>query len=376
MGAGGGPWRAVARVDTGALRHNLREARRLAGPGVQVWPAVKADAYGHGLEEVARVLEEEGVDGFCVATVEEAAELASVCPQTPRLVLGALLPDEIPGVIETLPEVLICDLAFAADLSRAARSAGRTVNVHLKVDTGMGRLGVRPEDAVPAAAALERLPGIRLRGIMTHYPCSDEEDLSFSREQTALFSRICDDVCGAIGRRLLRHAANSGAILGLPEARFDAVRPGIMLYGSYPGPGAARSADLRPVMTLAGRITFLKDVPPGTAVSYGRTWVARRPSRIATAGIGYGDGLPRRLSGNGYALVRGKRAPIAGRVCMDMTMLDVTDIPGVTVGDEAVFWGVQGGSVVRCDELAWRLGTIPYELTCQLTPRVRREHLR
>lgn len=371
-----GSFRAVARVDLGSLRHNLREARRLAGPGVQIWPAVKADAYGHGLVPVALALQEEGVEGFCVATVEETALLASACPDTPRLVLGALLPDEIAALLETSSQTVVCDLAFASDLSRAAASAGRVVGVHLKVDTGMGRLGVRPEQAVETALALDALPGIRLQGIMTHYPCSDEEDLSFSREQTARFSRICDDVIGAIGRPLLRHAANSGAILGLPEGRFDAVRPGIMLYGSYPGPGASPSARLRPVMTLAARVVFLKDVPAGSTVSYGRTWVAKRPSRIATVSIGYGDGLPRRLSNNGLALVRGMEAPIAGRVCMDMTMLDVTDIPGVRVGDEAVFWGVQRESVLRCDELAWRLGTIPYELTCQVTARVQRVNLR
>ncbi len=367
--------RAVARVDTAALRHNLREARRLAGPGVGVWPAVKADGYGHGLQIVAKALEEEGVDGFCVATVEEAASLAALCPGTPRLVLGALLPEDIPGLLETGAAAVVCDLAFAEELSRAAVSAGRRVEAHLKVDTGMGRIGVRPEQAVEAALALERLPGIRLQGIMTHYPCSDERDLSFSRRQTALFSSLCEDVRRALGRPLYRHAANSGAILGLPEARFDAVRPGIMLYGSYPGPDAARTADLRPVMTLAARITFLKDVPPGASVSYGRTWVADRLSRIATVSIGYGDGLPRRLSNNGKALVRGMEAPVAGRVCMDMTMLDVTGIPGVCVGDEAVFWGVQGDSVLRCDELAWELGTIPYELTCQVTARVPRAPL-
>ncbi|MEJ5296453.1 MAG: alanine racemase [Armatimonadota bacterium] len=371
-----GSFRAVARVDLGSLRHNLREARRLAGPGVQIWPAVKADAYGHGLVPVALALQEERVEGFCVATVGEAALLASACPHIPRLVLGALLPGEIAALLETSSETVVCDLAFASDLSRAAASAGKVVDVHLKVDTGMGRLGVRPEQAVETALALDALPGIRLRGIMTHYPCSDEKDLSFSREQTARFARICDDVIRAIGRPLLRHAANSGAILGLPEGRFDAVRPGIMLYGSYPGPGAAPSAQLRPVMTLAARIVFLKDVPAGSTVSYGRTWVAKRPSRIATVSIGYGDGLPRRLSNNGFALVRGMEAPIAGRVCMDMTMLDVTDIPGVRVGEEAVFWGVQRESVLRCDELAWRLGTIPYELTCQVTARVPRVHLR
>ncbi len=207
---------------------------------------------------------------------------------------------------------------------------------------------------------------------MTHYACADSSDLRGAQRQTEVFAEVCRAAVARTGRPLMRHAANSAALIAMPQSRFDAVRPGIMLYGSYPSEALARAVELRAVMTLSAPVVFLKDVPAGTPISYGHTWTAKRPSRIATVAIGYGDGLPRRLSSGGSALVRGTSAPIAGRVCMDQTMLDVTDVPDVAVGDEAVFWGGQGDAEIRCDGVAWSIGTIPYELTCQVTPRVPR----
>lgn len=367
--------RAKAVVDLAALQRNFREARRLAGPAVQVWPAVKANAYGHGAREAAESLIAAGADGFCVATPEEAAEIASMASGLPVLILGAFHPEDAQQIVTCGCEAAVVDTRSALQLSSVAGRAGHRVRVHLKVDTGMGRVGVVPGGAVQAAVAVSRMPGLDLAGLMTHFPTSDEPDLSVARTQIETLAGIGEQIRSALGRTLLLHAANSGALLALPEARFNAVRPGIMLYGAFPSPDAARSASLDPVMTLASRIVFLKTVPAGASVSYGRTWTAGRQSTIATVTIGYGDGLPRALSNRGYALVRGRRAPIVGRVCMDATLLDVTDIPGVALGDEAVFWGRQGDVLLHVEEAAVLAGTIPYELTCQVTARVPRVYV-
>ncbi len=364
--------RARAVIDLGALRNNFNQARRLAGSGVEIWPAVKANAYGHGAMQVTAALAEAGADGFCVATPLEALEITSSAHSRPVLVLGVICPGEIPSILECGAEVTIASLDLACRLSAEARAGGCTVHVHVKVDTGMGRIGFRPEEAADAAEAIAQLPGLALKGMMTHYACADSADLSDAQRQTIVFADVCHAAIARIGRPLVRHAANSAALLTLPQSRFDAVRPGIMLYGSYPSDALARPADLRAVMTLSAPVVFLKDVPDGTPISYGHTWTAKRPSRIATVAIGYGDGLPRRLSSAGSALIRRTAAPIAGRVCMDQTMLDVTDVPEVAVGDEAVFWGGQEDAEIRCDGVAWSIGTIPYELTCQVTPRVPR----
>ena len=375
MPVAGSARRARAIIDLGAARHNLGEIRRLAGPDVKVMPAVKADAYGHGAVPLTRAFAQAGADGFCVATPEEGVEIREAAGGRPVLLLGITPPEDVPAIVESGVQVVAPDVRFAELLSRAAVAAGRTVGVHLKVDTGMGRIGVQADGAVELARMLEALPGLDLVGVMTHFPTSDSEDLTFARQQFGLFKRVCGDVCAAVGRGLLRHCANSGAILQMPEAHLDAVRPGIIVYGCYPSDVRPAGVALQPVMSLAARIVFLKDVPAGFSVSYGRTWRTERPSRIATVSIGYGDGLPRLLSSRGQAIVRGHLAPIAGRVCMDQTMLDVTDVEDVQMGDEVIFWGRGQDAVLPCEDVAALCGTIPYELTCGVAPRVPREYI-
>lgn len=363
--------RARALVDLDAVQHNLREVRRLVGPGPRIWPAVKANAYGHGAVPVTHALAQAGADGFCVATPEEALEIRSAAGDLPILLLGAGCDDDIPGILESGAETVVADPEWAHHLSAAAERAGVTVAVHIKLDTGMGRIGVLPDAVVSFARTISELPGLHPKGLMTHFPSSDEVDLTHTRQQVSLLRDAAQKLQSTFGWELICHGANSGAILGLPESHLDAVRPGIMIYGCRPASSAA-PANLLPVMTLSARIVLVKSVQPGDTVSYGRTWTAARPSIIATCSIGYGDGLPRKLSNIGRALVRGQSVPVAGRVCMDQTMLDVTDVPGVKVGDEAVFWGEQNGNHLDCLEVAEGIGTIPYELTCQLTQRVPR----
>ncbi len=346
--------------------------RGLVGPFCQIWPAVKANAYGHGACPVVRALVGEGADGFCVATPEEAEEIASCAQGRPVLLLGAFLEEDAEAAIASGAQSAVADVLQAKELSRAAVRLHKTVCVHLKIDTGMGRIGVRPESAAEAALAIDRMSGLRLAGLMTHFASADMADLSRAREQLRIFTDSSESIYRALGRKLILHCANSGAVLSLPHSNLSCVRPGIMLYGSFPSPECVRSADLQPVMTLRSRVVFLKDVSQGESVSYGHTWTAARPSRIATVSLGYGDGLPRRLSNRGVALIREQRAPIAGRVCMDQTMLDVTDIGGVELGDEVVFWGVQGGSELRLEEVAKQIEGSPYELMCSVASRVER----
>lgn len=367
--------RARALIDLDAVRHNFHEVRCLTGKAVKIWPAVKSNGYGHGAVPVVRALVEAGADGFCVATPEEAQEIGPVSGGMPVLLLGAAYTEDIPSILALGVETTIVDVSFAQELSMHACKSGRRVRVHLKMDTGMGRIGVPTDSAVEVACEINRLPGLELVGLMTHFPSSDERDLTFAWSQAALFNEVCNTIQCLTKQHLNRHAANTGAILGLPDAYFDTVRPGIMIYGCFPSSEVVRSANLQPVMTLSSRISFLKDTPAGMSVSYGRTWTTRRPSKIATVNIGYGDGLPRSLSNKGVALVHGQNVPIVGRVCMDQTMLDVTDIPTVSIGDDVVFWGKQGDTVLHAEQVAEAVGTIAYELTCGVTCRVPRVYI-
>jgi alanine racemase len=267
----------------------------------------------------------------------------------------------------------VADMTQADALSREATARGSFVRLHLKVDTGMGRVGVSPRDARPMAARIAELPGVRLLGLMTHFAESDAEDPTFTREQLARFEAVHRDLRTAGHLIALRHTANSGALMRHPDARLDLVRPGIMLYGCHPcRHRRPDDAALAPALRLRSSISQLKDLAPGGTVSYGRTFVAPRDMRVATLPIGYADGLSRLLSGRGHALIRGRRVPIVGRICMDMTMVDVTQVPDVAIGDEAVLIGRQGGEEIAADEVADLVGTISYEVLCRIGPRVPR----
>lgn len=366
----------IARIDLEALRSNFGVVKSLVHPRIRVYPAVKADAYGHGASEVARALALQGADGFCVAALSEVEAVRTAAGNRPVLLLGSSLDDDAAEVAASGAECVVVSLPFARALSTAAERQSVRMRVHLKVDTGMGRIGVHPNEAASAAQEISRLEALELAGVVTHFPSADEADRDFTTRQIGVFNEAVRQVRMAVDKPVMAHAANSAGIMRYPESHLDAVRPGIMLYGCLPGldcdyPGVT----LRPVMTLASRVVFLKEVGQGQTVSYGRTWAATGWRTIATVSIGYGDGLPRKMSNSGQALVRGKLAPIAGRVCMDQTMLDVTGIGGVALGDEVVFWGAQEGEILRTDEVAAGIGTIAYELTCMVTPRVPRFYI-
>ena len=315
-----------AEVDLSAIRDNIRAIRRRVGDGVRIMPAVKANGYGHGAVRVSQACLDAGADVLCVACVEEGSELRAAGIDAPLLILGCAVPDAAEDAVRLDMTTAVCEMNLARALSRAAVNQGKRALVHIKIDTGMGRIGIRPEDAVEFARAVGALSGISVDGLFTHFPSSDEADKAFTHRQIDRFTSTVASVRAAGVEVPIAHASNSGGILAFPEADFDAVRPGIMIYGCYPSDEVERSIAIREALTFKTRIVFVKEVEPGATVSYGRTFVASRPSVIATLPVGYADGYSRLLSNEGEAAVRGTRVPIVGRVCMDQILIDVTDV--------------------------------------------------
>jgi alanine racemase len=361
----------AAHIDLAALEHNYREAVRCAD-GRKVLVVVKARAYGHGAATVARHLLKQGADMLGVAIVEEGRELREAGISAPVLVMGPLFPGQAAAVVASGLTPAVYSMPFALALSQAARERNTRVSVHVKIDTGMGRIGIPPETAPDFIADLERLGNIDVEGLMTHFADADLRDKAFASKQMDRFEALLKTLDDRGTRIPLRHAANSAAVLDFRRALFTMVRPGLMLYGYNPLEAGLDKADLMPVLSLVTRIAFLKHVPAGVPISYGRTFTTRRESLIATLPIGYADGYSRGLSNKGEALVRGARAPIVGRVCMDMCMIDVTGVPGVREGDEVALIGGQGRERITADELAEKTGTISYEVLCGIGARVPR----
>jgi alanine racemase len=308
--------------------------------------------------------------------VDEAIALREAGLQEPIIVLGGCFEDRASEVVAYGLEMTLFSMRLAEALDAEARPRGKVVACHLKVDSGMGRLGIAPEEALGAAKRIMDLKGLRLEGIMTHFSTADHADKAYAREQLKRFDRAVRAVRDAGIEVPCVHTANSAAVLSLPESHYDMVRPGIMLYGAPPSAEVGADADLKPVMTLKTRVGHLFDLAVGESVSYGRRFVAQRPSRIATLPIGYADGWSRLLSNKGSALVCGLRAPIVGKVCMDLTMVDVTDVPGVSVGDEVVLIGRQDEEVITADEVASATDTISYEVFTSVGKRVPRVYVR
>ncbi len=365
-------------IDLDALVGNIREVERRTGGGQGIMLVVKADAYGHGAVEVARVAVESGVDMLGVATLHEGIELRQAGLDDPILILSPPMENETEEIVEYDLACTVPSLAIARSLSRACAARGKSVPVHVEVDTGMGRSGVGLPEAVPFIAAIAKLPALSLEGVFTHFP-SSEDDPEFTRTQVLEFKELLRTLERKGIDIPLIHAANSGAILGVPEAAsspFNMVRPGIMVYGLRASPRRGDRAGLRPVMSFKSRIAQIRELPAGHTVSYGRTFTAPAPMRMAVVPVGYGHGYSFRLSNRGEVLVRGRRAAIVGRVTMDVTLVDVTAIPEAAVGDEVVLFGRQGGSEISVDEVAELVGTINYEIICGIGKRVTRVYVR
>ncbi len=362
-------------VDLDRFAANLRAIRDHAGPTRDVLLVAKADAYGHGAADMAAAAEREGVTQLGVATLLEGMQLRRAGSSLPIMAMSPLLSGEIPEAVQHHIDPTVCDLSFARALSDEAVQAERAVRFHVEVDSGMGRTGVHLHEAETFLTEVCALPGLRLASVYTHFPDADGADLSYAEAQTARFAELIErlDARGLKPPRV--HAANSAGTVNLPGALFDWVRVGLIAYGLHPSRDEAH-LPLAPVMSFRSRLVQVRDLPTGANVSYGRTYATTRPTRVGVVPVGYGHGYSWLLSNRGHMLVGGKRVPILGRVTMDLTMLDVTDVPGVAVGDEVVMFGEQQGVLLPVEEVAQGSETLAYEVLCTIGKRVTRLYVR
>jgi alanine racemase len=364
-----------ALVDLGAIEHNVTKVRELVGNGVEILAVVKADAYGHGAARAAEACERAGAAALGVALVHEGVELRHAGIGLPILVHCLAGEGEIDAIIKNRLMPTVASLAFAEELSRRASEAGATLDVHADIDTGMGRIGFSPESAVKEIAEMVELPGVRLDGLYTHFSTSEVDDDPWTQNQLEMFTDLVERL-SKMGIRPPRiHAANSGGVINYPQAHLTLARPGLMLYGVYPHRDLEEKVDLRPALSIETSIAFLKEIPEGVSLGYGRSFISPGPMRIATANVGYADGYPWRLSNNSSALVRETRVPVVGRVSMDQLLLDVTSIPDVELGDRVTLLGSEGAQRISAEDLAEWAGTIPYEILCRISKRVPRVYI-
>jgi alanine racemase len=371
-----------AEIDLAAIAHNVRALKNLLPAQTCLLAAVKANAYGHGAVAVARTALASGAGYLGVARPEEGIALREAGLTAPILIFGYSPPELAPELAALELAQCVFDMDTARRMAACLGSGEGPLSVHLKVDTGMGRLGIPcPDEAtvkrcVDAVKQLTLLPGLKMTGFFSHFAMADSRDKGFARRQFQHFEACLEALVEKGLRPPLCHMANSGAIIDLPATHLDMVRAGISIYGLYPSDEVVKTRiDLRPALSLKARVIHVKTVPPGTPISYGCTWRARREATIATVPIGYADGYSRGLSNKGMMLVGGRRVPIVGRVCMDLTMVDVTAVPRVKIGDEVVLIGRQGAALISADEVAAWNDTINYEVVAALTARVPRVYL-
>lgn len=370
------PTRAEINLDN--LQHNISEIKRITSSGAFLCAVVKADAYGHGAVEVANTALSCGAKYLAVAILEEAVFLREAGIKAPILILGFTPEEQFDKIVKYGITQTVYNLNSAKLLSKKAKECGVKAKVHIKLDTGMSRIGFQAQmSCLPEIEEIFKLPGIEVEGIFTHFAKADEKDKSFTKEQYEKFDMIVKALESRGFRIPIKHVANSAAIIDLPEMHLDMVRPGIILYGIYPSDEVKREKiNLKPVMSFKTRVSHVKRVPAGTPISYGGTFVTKRESVIATLPVGYADGYPRLLSSRAEVLIKGKRAPIVGRICMDQCMVDVTDVPGVRPGDDVELFGEGKNGEVTADEIARIVGTIPYEIVCGISKRVPRIYIK
>ncbi|MEA3305789.1 MAG: alanine racemase [Candidatus Omnitrophota bacterium] len=360
-----------AEINLSNIRYNFNRVKKLLRKGTFILVVVKGNAYGHGIFEVSKTLENAGADYLGVATLDEALLLRKKKIKAPILILGTILREELEPAVKNNVSLTLCDVELAAAIDEIASKLNKKAKVHVKVDTGMGRIGVWHEDAYDFVRSILDFKNILIEGICTHFSIAGR-DKFFTIYQLDSFTSLLERLTSSGIEIPRRHAANSIAAVNLKKSHLNMVRPGIIIYGMYPKRSFSRRLHLRPVLSLKTRIVFLKKTPAGRSISYGRTYITQRPTIIATLPIGYADGYGRILSNKAKVLVRGQRAPVVGRVTMDQAMVDVGHIEGVSIGDEVVLLGKQGNSEIRCEELARLAGTIPYEIVCSISNRVPR----
>ena len=369
----------VAEIDLDALKFNYEQLRKKVGKETKMLAVVKADGYGHGATFISKELQRLGVDLLGVAICEEGISLRKAGIKNPIIILNGVFKGQIKETIEYNLTPVIFDLNTAQRMSDEGKRVNKRVKVHVKIDTGMGRLGISHKDIVPFFSKLRDIANLEVEGVLSHLSTADgdsPEDRDFISLQLQRFEECIREIDMLGFSPPLRHIANSAATIDLPPSFCNVLRPGLMLYGAYPSSRFAEKIRLKPVMSLKTEIMQIKSVPAGYSISYKRTFVTQRNSVIATLPIGYADGYSRLLSNRGAALVGGEKTPVVGTVCMDMTMVDVSKVPNVHVGDEAVLIGRQGDKEISADEMADKIGTISYEVFCGVSKRVPRIYIK
>ncbi len=367
-----------AEIDLDHLIYNVAQIRKKVGPDVKIAAVVKANGYGHGSMEICEALLESGVDMIAVSSINEAVEIRKSFKKAQTLVLGSIPPDSMDeairyGVIQT-----VVSLTQAIAISKAAERLGMGVSIHIKIDSGMNRIGFYPDqDSLGEILKISALPNVKINGIYSHFASADDKDKSFTRTQYERFGEFVKQLEQAGLSIPIRHISNSAGIIDMPDMNLSMVRPGIMLYGVYPSAHVDRGAvDLKPVMTLKARISYIKTLNTDSGISYGLTYQGRKGQRIATLPIGYADGYTRLLSNIGEVIVKGRKTVVVGTICMDQCMIDVTDIEDAEIGDEVILFGSDGINEIKVEDVAEKCGKISYELLCAIGRRVPRIYLR
>ena len=353
-------------INLDAIAHNVKKIKQIVGKNTQIIAVVKANAYGHGAIEVSETLLENGVTMLGVGVIEEGIVLREAGIKAPILVCGLTKDEQLEPLVMYNLSATVCRLKTIQALSRIASKKKKKVRVHIKIDTGMGRLGIPSEDTLNFVKEIGKMKNIEIEGIFTHFAATNEEDGNYTRKQFEKYKKALLELERERINIPLKHVANSTAILNSSRFHLNAVRPGIIVYGLFPSPKTKQIVQLRPAAELKTKIIVLKEISAGKSIGYGKTYTTTRPTRIATLPVGYADGYSWLLSNKGEVLVRGQRAPIIGRICMDLCMIDVTHIGKVQIGDEVVLWGKQGSEMISVEEVAQKTGSIVYEVICMV----------
>ena len=361
---------AYLEVDLDALAHNISNIKKKLGRDVELMAIVKADGYGHGAYEVAKLAMENGAGSLGVAILEEAIELRQKGIKAPIVNLFPEPPERAEKIVEYDVGQVITDLEFVNHLSREAKRQHKSSDVFIEIDTGLGRYGVPPQQTIEVVKEINKLGNVRLKGILSQFSTADQRKKDFAYHQLSVFKKTLDELESFSNHIPIKSIANSGAVLDIPASYFNHVRVGHLLYGLYPSLETSESIEVKPAMSLKSKVLFIKEVDKGTPISYGQTYIAEKKTKIATIPLGYADGYSRLLSNKGEVLIRGKRAKVVGRVCMDAFMVDVSDIPEVKLGDEVVVMGRQGHDEITAHDLGKWTGTFAYEIMTRMGKRL------
>jgi len=358
-------------IDLSKIAFNINEIKKKVAPA-KIMAVVKANAYGHGIVPVSKLALQNGASYLAVALIEEAIELRESGFTEPILVFGGEFEHQINEIIDHNLEISIFSKKFVDYVSRQPSAKNSRIKVHIKIDTGMGRVGIPWQKATDFIRDVKQIKIFEIKGVYTHFASSDEHDKTYANRQLSRFKQVLEELERNDIHIPLRHAANSGAIVDLPEAYFDIVRPGIMMYGYYPSNETSQSVSIKPAMTFKSRVSYIKEVPSGTGISYGIKHITSSPTIIATIPVGYADGYNRLLSNKGQVIINGKKFPVVGRVCMDLIMVNIGTDNSIEIGDEVILFGKQGTMEFGVYEICNIVDTIPYEVCCWISKRVPR----